>query len=914
MGNRQSLKQAAVKALEQDIVNLDPSALEHVGHSLVQGMEGKRLIHRGLNRDGKPVGYTVDTFAAGHVLVAEYSTEAGYFDAPFTKMCEDCARAQQLAPDLKKLMLVSNQPCRESDWAAVSAAVRSKLRDGIDFEVYDSRLLAERIYEEAIAKNNLTDHLVGFLPNLWKIWAENEISHALPHLPPDYVADVTLARMIEDQLATHRVLAIFGISGTGKSYASISYAQQHKEQFEKVVWIRGAELAGATSLTSVKIAALGVELNLAYRLGATSCLLVIDDWKGDASGIVQLLPERLHAETRVLITCIDSPGPAVASLHMPPPSDEIAAAILGQGVDDRATPEQCEAIRQRVGSHPLTLAIIRDTIRELEIPWAEIIRDLQNVPTYEGRDHTTVLQRILLNHSDGLADELRILRRLGTNAIDSELALSVLGPGGLAKLLRRSLLQKDGRGMCRMHELVHACLQHFRGGCIDDAAVDARLKGYFASHWETASYHFRRSLHIHADTVSTWVNVIHPRPSFETYLFQLTESASKPVQFLEALRTCNITAFLHDREACLSIIEAIEERYKAEVESNARRRILDEGIANLTSGVSMATDVRLQADLMHHRGKFLRWSDNDEAAKADFEDVLKRDSAAFHTHLQLARIKAKAKDGSCSRHVELILNAFDQDPKGVGITLVLAAFAELGRDLNQGLRTLWLGTGLARLKEAVSVAVTEGFSQPYRTLAQLGRYLWYDQPEALIDMAEQVSFPSPCNASDRECFDIAECMKLVGKAYAERAAAPTENQRWYDRAMEYYTRVATPNEFQVTMIAECQILLRQFQRAVDTLDRWDGAPPSMHWWHRRAQALLGVNQLDDALAAIVEALKACPGKRYRTTFLEVKADIEAASDLPNAVATLGDAVASAESVKFKNALEGKLAHLRARFR
>ena len=163
----------------------------------------------------------------------------------------------------------------------------------------------------------------------------------------------------------------------------------------------------------------------------------------------------------------------------------------------------------------------------------------------------------------------------------------LLGAGGLAKLLRRSLLRKDGRGMCRMHDLVFACLQHFAGGGIADAAIDAKVKYFFSGTWEAGSYHFQRSLQIHAAVIKAWVNADDPQPSLETYLYQLTESISKPVAFSEKLRAYATESFVAQREACLSIVEAMEQRYQNEPNEKDKERILNGESAIFPKGSKM---------------------------------------------------------------------------------------------------------------------------------------------------------------------------------------------------------------------------------------------------------------------------------------------------------------------------------------
>ena len=48
-------------------------------------LEDNRLIHHGLNKDYRPVGYTIDTFSQDFLVAGEYSTEKEYFHGKASK-------------------------------------------------------------------------------------------------------------------------------------------------------------------------------------------------------------------------------------------------------------------------------------------------------------------------------------------------------------------------------------------------------------------------------------------------------------------------------------------------------------------------------------------------------------------------------------------------------------------------------------------------------------------------------------------------------------------------------------------------------------------------------------------------------------------------------------------------------------
>src|SRR6266566_8483443 len=102
---------------------------------------------------------------------------------------------------------------------------------------------------------------------------------------------------------------------------------------------------------------------------------------------------------------------------------------------------------------------------------------------------------------------------------------------------------------------------------------------------------------------------------------------------------------------------------------------------------------------------------------------------------------------------ETIFQAFETSAESVSITLVLAAFGELEKSINSELRKKWLISSPKTFREAVFLGAAEGFSQPYRTLGKLARFIFYNHPDVVLGLGEVVTFPQPDRADPGECFD-----------------------------------------------------------------------------------------------------------------------------------------------------------------
>jgi tetratricopeptide (TPR) repeat protein len=913
MGNAQKIKQEAVKCLQKDISNLNAGDLEVVAHRVVELLEEKQLIHRGLNKDGKPVGYTLDTFSGDRTVIAEYSTEAGYFEKPYSKIQKDCQHAIKQASAAKKLYLMSNQECDNSQWPKVNEVIAREIGAGVKHEPFDSRRLAEVIYDEVLTKNNLVEYFADFLPTLWDAWTQHVVSNSPPQPPRDFVHDATRAKIVAEAIQQYPRVAIQGISGTGKTYSTIEYAKDHSSDYRNTIWLGDADLAGVTNLAAVRIHRLGVDINLASHLRTSPCLLVVDDFKGHTADLADLLPADIHPGTRVVITCIENPGPEFTRIELPVLSEEAALQVLEYGLPTKPRKDLALEICKHVSFHPLTLAVIRDTVRETEAEWEQILKEISEVVKYEGADQQTILQRVLLNHSSGIAEELCVLRWLDVRATDAAVVREVLGTAGLGKVLRRSILRKDADGMCRMHDLMLLCIRHYNGSSVSDEQVAQRLWGFFQKSWERGSYHFQRALEVHRKFISNRFTSGDRKPSLEAYLFLLLEFSPATNEDLVAFRQHELPALVDNTPACLCVIEAMERSYHSERYLDQKQRILGLGINNITSGLTAVKDDRLRRDFLHHRGKLYYWQRRNDEASDDFEAALKLDPQAYFCDLQLARIKARRNDETSREHVEKILAAFESDEESVPITQVLAAFAELEKRINAPLRSKWLGKKLETFETAISLATVGGFSQPYRTLSGLGRIIYYDRPKVLMRLSDMVSFPPATDAEEWECFDVAECLKSVGKACAEELQDHFAEQKWLERSLEYYERVPNPDCFKLTMMAESLIRLRRFDDAVIALDRCEEKAREKHWWHRRSLALEGLDRVDAAAIAIDNALALLTEKQFASAFLRVKARLQAVINSDACIETINEAIRKVDNQKFRKELEADLAAYRRRF-
>lgn len=904
------LRQRAIAALRTDIEAIDPNELETLAHGLVQIIEGRPLIQRGQTVTGRPVGYTVDSFSADQNVIIECSAEAGYFEKPFLKLIGDIAHARTANPSCERLFLFSSETCPNSHGAPVGAVIRQEAFGECVIEWYDARRIAEAIFDRVIVNDNRREFFEEFLPSLSRLFADYVFSNAAPSVPEDLVADAPRGTAISQALAASQIVNLFDLSGAGKTYAAIAFAADHEADFSGTFWVRGEDIGEAMDFRMMRLQRSGVAMNLASVLRTTPCLLVIDNCTVDGVRLMALLPPDLNPGARILTTALRPLGGQVHDLELPALSPEAARAILHRGAH-QPTGEQAEEVVRFVHGHPLILAILRDTVDETGTTWDAIIADIKtNLAIYESRDHQTILDRILVRHSAGIVDELLILKWLGTPLLDSEFAERVLGIAGVAKLRRRSILRPAGMGQLKIHDLIIECLKHFNLVGSAGLSPSGRFWSYFRDTWEASPYHFQRALHLHRRQITAACDPNTPQPDLPSYLALLLEDCPLTAHGVAQLATTDMRLHLHDRAALGAIIEAVERRIKLAGGGWENESLLRDAVQRLSEALALATEPVVRADLLHHRGKFRHWLKDGPGAISDFTAVLELFPNHWAALVQLARVKG---DRPASDYLKRIIDAFEKSPATVPTTIILAALNELGSSAHAPLRNEVVRNRIAVVQTAISLSLVAGYSQPYRMLGRLGRHIFFPHPDVLLQLAGVVTFPPVEIATNDEVFDIAECLKCIGKAHREAGAELEAVRSWWRQAIPYYERVASPNGFQLTMYAECRMLLRNFAEADQILERVPGTNREAHWWHRKAQVLLGLGGTDEALVALENSFADPKAATYVGTFLQTKARILAAKGDPTCVESARLALGLVNDEKHKQQIADELSDYQSRF-
>ena len=272
---------------------------ELFGQKIANYLIDEPLIHRGLNAQGHPVGNTIDSYSANGDIAAEYSAEQTYFQKPFKKLIGDYQHVRDNHPQATHVFLLSAQECGPKLGTRLTN-IRSWLqrRNQITVEVFDARRIAEFIVDGLLLNDEAIQTLSPLLAPLERVRNEYAVTNLAPSPNENYLRQDAIINDLSDQIRQHRVAAIAGVSGSGKSETAVAVAAALVGEFEIVIWVVATDLQALVELRGFDVERRGRRVNVDTLLKDRSCLLVLDDLRLPLT--VQQLKSHTNAKSAIL--------------------------------------------------------------------------------------------------------------------------------------------------------------------------------------------------------------------------------------------------------------------------------------------------------------------------------------------------------------------------------------------------------------------------------------------------------------------------------------------------------------------------------------------------------------------------------------------------------------------------------------
>ncbi|ELL9329097.1 YfgM family protein [Vibrio parahaemolyticus] len=857
------IKQRVVKELIQEVKSLSATDIELVGHNLVSLLNNQRMVHHGLNKDYRPAGYTVDSFAQNSSVITEYSVEKGYFDnngtsevPRYSKIEKDLAHAlsHNQTPTLSKIYLISSQeeiPSFRSNFNKTSWFSSH----GSVIEIFDARELAKVIYEQSVANPSSASFYKQFFPSLSHNLDNYEYYGKLPTQCDSHVNDINVIKALDEHYSSgHKVCVLSGVSGSGKSEAAISYVHHKNEDYENYIWISGDDWKENTPLAAIQRTRGGSPINIEGSFNAVKTILVIDSCErnlcendfsalesGFRKGGVVLVTSQLH-------------NPA-SGIYLPKPdlALEVAYQILRESREGAS--QVCAQFVTACRFSPLILSTARKIIEEQNIPKETFYDEALRVPKgMPGLDGVSIMRKILEKLEEEHFTALKKIANSGVAQHDIHFLYEFIGLFSSISLQRLSFLSPTNvPDIFRVHDFVCLAVRDN----IDPNVLTSAIDTYVGSRLGEMTPSVLREIHLSRNELKkVHFSGNHELGSWITYALLQIENEEKDKVYGTLWKEKISQSSSLSKVMC--IVDA-KEFHAYTIDDQSERHAFYESCAKEYQGlIESGVSEDVKAELLHHRAKSLRRCGQALEALNCFRELLQLRPDWHATYGQIAHLGSQygvaqeiKEEGE--KAISYLIENMIADSSKVPLRVSLAALARLrsyssvSNELEKDSNTV------LKLANIVALSALEGLDQFYEAFVSFTSVFGYHYSLVCVELAESVSdmlFLSPELVENRQWVSACESLANVAVA-AGRADKKDLSERLIKASLQFAERLnrnTTLKSFPARAIAKAYIIGKEPEKALDAISKVQDQETD-HWiLYRKSEALIEVKDAELALA------------------------------------------------------------------
>lgn len=865
----------AVKRLMEGLSLVSATDLEHIAIIVVSLITGKEIIHRGVNEDDKPVGYTIDGFDSENVLVVECSTEKSYFNSS-SKIKNDINHSKSKAPRFEKIYLISNQNCPEDKWSTILEDV-----DNVKCEIFDDRRLSETIYNQLCLKDTRIDMLSVYLPTLTIIRDESIFDFAVPVTSERFFIDLEVTRFMEEVINSSKIIYVYGISGSGKTSATIEYASRHFIEYDKVVWVDYKDIEGR-SFYSIVVSRLGHTINLVHSFTSCKCLLVIDDCNFQVDNqYFRLLKDGFDKGSKIIILSKLSCNTDIEKVQFPMYSDEIAQQMLLDGITISDKSSLVHEIITKSTKNPFMLRFINSSLINGDLDWTNVIEVFSSLNDIQTASNEFFIRKLLNEFSAEKQGVMRQIAWLRSQFISSEFLMKFLNPVVVSNLQRNLIISKTSDQYFKVHDLVMLYFMSIEKNIVADEECSFTNMFWNSIFYIQVKhpYHFHNCLSLFSSRLQVIVRALPKTPSKHLAVYLQMEECD--VGIIESISKLSLKNYAKDIESVMCIIEANESQLISA--NNDERVLISKRLIEEIDSIVELTQESDKARLRHHKAKaFVRLHKFSEAWDIFIQNQ-RCNQDDLSTSLQIARLAHRMyKDNPEEEYInvgsnslKVILNSVMDSSlrKTKSVTYQIESMKLLSRyrDIEEeyARNEVFINAAFSLLMHCLIA----GNKQAFEGLVPFSRMTWFEFPEVLVTLAEYADFPLVSSIEYQSALNIADALKNIGKAYKELHDSASMN-KWCTNASKYYDHPRIKiDSYQITMIAENQIILGKYDDAQENLDRIPADQRNAFWFYRQAQIEFDTFEYTSALESINRALSSSVPEKFKPAFFKLQGDI-----------------------------------------
>jgi len=869
-----------VQKIENSLSSIGGQDFTFLAQIILQEKYKLQFELRGQTVSGEPVGHSLDANSLDRSIVSEFGKESGYFaDKKNSKIVGDIDHAINLAPQSNRIVLMSTQICGPKKYTELQdyfTTVSKTSKKNID--LIDGRKIAEFIVDDILLSSTpeVIGQLIELVPGLEQIHNENIFTNTFPTLRAKNFKRLIDEFEILKKLNDSKSVQLFGISGIGKTYLSLSIAQSISGTNDNwlKIWIPGHSISNASDLHGLQIEGYGVKQNVIGLMQRFNCILIIDGLENDIEAVIDKIVTDVNGEYRLIVTSQTKAN--VPSTYPVKFVDEsIGMEILNQDVVDSCPTGIYNQIVTALGAHPFLLNQINILIRSNELTWKAIPKELDHITGSEDEKKHVFYNRLFKNHINSLGKELTLLKWAGSKELEYSFLENMIGHTGIRKLKARDFFNIYNKTIYTLHDIVFKSLVQSEI-VVNDKPLEEKFQKILEKAYHSFNPDYYRMIHVHKDLIENILKAGNLEgiysysyllacnlDTFEEGLIRTYENGLLKNLF----ENYNSTQYF----TLMSWIEMTEIKYrilKREGRAKANEfleKIVTELSQYLDDANNLPKDVLM--DVMNHFGKFQRNIGQNKAAIITFEHLLKLEPGFCAAKFHLAKLLRNDDKPRARLYLTEIINAYGKDQE-VSPTIVLASFKEF--KVYREFDDLFLNKFIDDFRDLISQTMVSKFDLPYEVLGALSSKIGFNYPDKIIALAESLPIPSENSLENNTLFDVGQIYYNTAKAYKDLGNI-TKGAEYADQSLAFYSRLKRPTDFHLRFIAESYLLKGEARLALEHLDKVT-QPGELWTSYTRAKAQRMANEYNEALATINHCLQLV--QRPTTVFLRERALIK----------------------------------------
>jgi len=690
--------------------------------------------------------------------------------------------------------------------------------------------------------------------------------YPLPEVSMDYVC-----RKEEDELISllgrSDFIQVYGVSGIGKTSMMTQVGWRLKDDFDKVIWLRGDSFKSITENTEITVAYQNRPYKLDELLGEFKVLVLVDNLNQNVSDFRDYFRRKNKSDSRCIVTSLQANTGKQETYNLSYVDNKVSRAILKSG---RVRPSMSEItkILSIVNGYPLILRLAVNAVDNGDYTWKDFISDIYLPEMEDTQRNQIIAKRIINRYAEDCAVLFSYLSCLDT----TRCSISFLKESNINQYNRAVhaalIVPQANYYYCEIHSLVLECVKHYTQGEHNDSLTKDGVKSFFEKHLLKKDTALHTFVFVHLNTIDNWIDTLEKDDAFrhkcilaKVYCIDMFHHTR---EFVELIKPLALDLYGDKVDLRLSVemqemLFHINAKLQREEQNETDRNNAVAEYETIKNRLLLDED---KAYVAHHQGKWLSKIDRTKS-EVYFEEAIRLNSKSYSSYMQVAKSSKKNDWVKAEKYIRFILGNTSE----ASVSTILSTYGLMSDRRAERLRNDYIIKNQAEIKKIFRAAISEDNSQAYDVCAKLAYGLAYLCPKQYKDILDV--FPEPTdyrsiNAYSYGCMIASLCQ--YGKLNEQ------EQEVYKEKGLRYLKSFEPTDDYQRRRIMEFAVAVGDLNLAykMDTAYEKKDNP----FYKFSKSRLLYTEKNPDALQLIDEAINM--GRQepeYEAAFKHLKGQI-----------------------------------------